>query len=83
MIGLGLDEDPAATKEFATANGLKWPQGHLPPSSLTADYAVKSLPKIVLIGPDGKVAATDLSGDRIRQAVAKALAQPQEPVRAR
>ncbi len=73
MIGLNLDEDPEVPRHFAEANGLAWIQGHLPAESLSADYGVMSLPKIVLIGPDGKVVATDLGGDRIKQAVAKAL----------
>jgi RNA polymerase sigma factor (sigma-70 family) len=83
MIGLSLDEDAEAPRQFAATQGLGWIQGHLPTESLSADYGVMSLPKIVLIGPDGRVVAKDLSGDRIKQAVAKALGRAQSPARAR
>jgi hypothetical protein len=34
---------------------------------------VRWLPQILLIGPDGKVVAKDLAGDRISQTVGKVL----------
>jgi hypothetical protein len=36
-------------------------------------YGVVSLPHVVLIGPDGKIVAQNLSGGRIRQAVSQVL----------
>jgi RNA polymerase sigma factor (sigma-70 family) len=73
MIGLSLDVDAEVPRNYAAAKGLKWVQGHLPTDTLVADYGVGSIPQILLISPDGKVIAKNLGGDRIKQAVAKAL----------
>jgi peroxiredoxin len=77
MISLSLDSDPAAPKEFARNRGINWTQGFLVDAfnSVTMhDYRFDSIPQILLIGPDGKILATDLRGSGIKDAVAAALA---------
>jgi hypothetical protein len=57
---------------------MAWTQGFLGAWSndkVTQDYGVHGIPAIFLIGPDGKVLATDLRGLRIKEAVALALAR--------
>jgi hypothetical protein len=39
------------------------------------DYGVYGIPANFLIGPDGRILATDLNGEKIKAAVASALAQ--------
>jgi hypothetical protein len=45
------------------------------PNPIAAAFGVQYLPAIFLIGTDGRVIARDLDGDRIKQAVAEALAK--------
>ncbi len=76
MIGLSLDSQTSAPKEFARKNGIKWIQGFLGDGSeatVPAQYGVDGIPAIFLIGPDGNIIARDLRGDGIRSAVEKAL----------
>jgi peroxiredoxin len=76
MISLSLDPDPSAPRKFARNNDIAWRQGFLGEWSsdkITGTYGVFSIPSIFLIGPDGKILATDLRGDKIKEAVAAAL----------
>jgi thiol-disulfide isomerase/thioredoxin len=76
MVGLSLDEKPEAPKKYAEKNGLGWVQGFLgewSTSKVPDTYGVTGIPSIWLIGPDGKVIAKDLRGERIKSEVEKAL----------
>jgi peroxiredoxin len=78
MISLSLDADSTAPKKFALRNGIGWTQGFLGDWSndkITTTFGVYSIPAIFLIGPDGKVVATNLRGAKIKDAVAAALAE--------
>jgi len=76
MVSLSLDNSPAAPKDFAHKNEIKWVQGFLgdwAKSKVTPLYGVEGIPSIFLIGPDGKILAKELRGEGIKQAVATAL----------
>lgn len=76
MVGLSLDAGPEAPKKYVADQGLGWTQGFLGDWSSTdvpGRFGVRGIPSIWLIGPDGKVVAKDLRGERIRAAVAEAL----------
>ena len=76
MISLSLDAEREAPKKFARNQGTAWIQGFLGDWSqdkVTPNYGVYGIPAIFLIGPDGKVLATDLRGPKIKAAVATAL----------
>jgi RNA polymerase sigma factor (sigma-70 family) len=74
LIGLSLDEAVEAPKGYAAKHDLKWAQGFLGQGSrATTDYGLTSIPQIILIGPDGKVVARNLSGPGIKSIVAEAL----------
>jgi thiol-disulfide isomerase/thioredoxin len=76
MISLSLDSDQAAPRKFARNEGIAWTQGFLGDWSkdkTTQIYGVYGIPAIFLIGPDGKVLATDLRGTKIKEAVSTAL----------
>jgi hypothetical protein len=77
IIGVALDEDEAAIREFLDAHGLKWPQIFFADPSkrgwrntVAEFYGIKSVPSLWLVGPDGKVRSTNLSAESARQAVA-------------
>ena len=77
VIGVSADADPTRVAEYAARNDLPWIQGFLggywEHGETRTDYGLASLPYIVLIGPDGKVIASDLSCDAIEAAVTNAL----------
>ncbi len=76
MVALSLDANVAAPRKYAQKNELGWVQGFLgewSETDLPAQFGVQGIPSIFLIGPDGKIVATGLRGDNIKQAVARAL----------
>ncbi|QDV32883.1 sigma-70 family RNA polymerase sigma factor [Tautonia plasticadhaerens] len=78
LIGLSLDEEPEAARIHVEARGFGWTQAVLGPwgsSTVAQDFGVESIPRSVLIGPDGRVIASRLRGPEIRDAVASALAR--------
>jgi peroxiredoxin len=80
ILGLSLDKAVAAPKDYIKAEGISWSQGFLgdwSKATLPARYGVEGIPSIFLIGPDGKIVATDLRGPEIGKAVARALANRQ------
>lgn len=63
---------------YLRSDELMWIQGFLGDWSndkITSAYGVYAIPAIFLIGPDGKVAATNLRGPKIKETVAAALAE--------
>jgi peroxiredoxin len=82
MISLSLDTEPAAPKEYAEKNGLKWIQGFLGDRSKTpvpGQFGAWGIPQILLIGPDGRILAKNLRGEEIKKAVARALGPAEKP----
>jgi len=78
MVSLSLDSNRAAPRRYAQRNEIHWTQGFLGDWSddkVAAQYGVFGIPAIFLIGPDGRILATDLRGDKIKEAVASALAR--------
>jgi peroxiredoxin len=76
MVALSLDGEEDTVKKFVAKEGLGWTQGFLgewSKATLPDDYGVRGIPHIFLIGPDGKIVATDMRGESIKSAVAKAL----------
>ncbi len=76
MMGLSLDPEISAPRDYAAKNQLDWVQGFLgewSTNTLPERYGVQGIPAIFLIGPDGRIVAKDLRGDAIKAVVAKAL----------
>jgi len=76
MIGLNFDEDAEAVKDYVKQNGFKWTQGFLGDwyeAKLPAEYGVRDVPAMFLIGPDGKIVAKELLPPAIENAVRQAL----------
>jgi AhpC/TSA family len=76
LFGLCLTNEPDAARKVIEDQGLTWPQAVLRDDG--ADPIVQDLggpyaPTSLLIGPEGKIVARDLSGDTIEEAVAAAL----------
>jgi thiol-disulfide isomerase/thioredoxin len=79
MVSLSLDSEPIAPMKFARNQGISWTQGFLgywdSKDKVRLNYGVFGIPAIFLIGPGGKILATDLRGPKIKEAVAAVLAQ--------
>ena len=78
IIGVSLDDDLEAARQFVTDNQVRWPnvasgQGMLDP--VAEQYSVQSIPTSYLLGRDGKILARGLKGDDIGPGVARALAR--------
>jgi thiol-disulfide isomerase/thioredoxin/uncharacterized GH25 family protein len=77
ILGVNLDEDPAAAVRFVEERRLPWFQG-APTSGRTDDpilsrYGVGSVPTYVLIGPDGRLIRRGESLDEIDDIVRQRL----------
>jgi peroxiredoxin len=78
ILGISLDQDLAAMKQFLAANKMTWPQyfdGLLWQNKLAVQYGVNSIPATYLLDAQGKIIARDLRGDDLEKAVAAALAK--------
>ena len=76
MVGLSLDPDASAPRDYAKKNELGWTQGFLgewAKTDLPSRYGVEGIPAIFLIGPDGRLIASGLRGPDIKSAVQSAL----------
>lgn len=74
IIGLSLDNSIDLPKAFHEKSPSPYTQGFLGKShQALRNYSIKSIPSIWLIGPDGKIIATGLRGEKLREAVQKAL----------
>ncbi len=62
VLGLSLDEDPAAWKSSLKGLGLPWPQGRLPDAG---DAGVSSVPAYWLLDPAGKIIAKAIDADEL------------------
>jgi thiol-disulfide isomerase/thioredoxin len=77
ILGVNLDEDPAAAIRFVEEHRLPWSQG-APPGGRTDDpilsrFGVGSVPTYVLIGPDGKLIRRSENLDEIDEVVRRHL----------
>jgi thiol-disulfide isomerase/thioredoxin len=76
IVGLNLDHSIDAMRRYVADNELDWMDVYLGPwgsESVTKAFRIRSIPQIMLIGPDGKIVALGLRGDRIRKSIVEAL----------
>jgi thiol-disulfide isomerase/thioredoxin len=74
MLSLSLDESPAVLKSRLRFHKIPWPQAFIGPDSpVAAAYDATAIPAMFLIGPDGRILARDLCGEKVKTAVAEAL----------
>ena len=73
VISLNVWDKPAAQAKAIKDLDMTWTQLTDATQNATDTYGVDGIPQILLIGKDGKILARDLRGERIEQAVRKAL----------
>ena len=76
IIGVALDEDEQTIASFLENHPLEWkqiffsnPERRGWNNTVAEFYGVKSVPSLWLIGPDGKVRATNLTAETVHPAV--------------
>lgn len=76
FLDVSLDGDPGAAVRAVNSRGYQWTQATVESTNLaavSATFGVSSLPVIDLIDPDGRVIASNLSGERLAAAVQRVL----------
>ena len=76
VIGVSLDkaEDKEKLLQFLKDKNMPWPQhfdGKGWGNALAKEYGISGIPATYLIGPNGKIVATNLRGDALEKEVAK------------
>jgi len=78
VIGISLDQDENALKNFIKEKGMSWPQyfdGKGWGSKLGQKYGINSVPMTFLLDQEGKVVAKGLRGSSLDEQLAKMLGQ--------
>jgi thiol-disulfide isomerase/thioredoxin len=78
VIGISLDQDRQKLMDYTKQMNMAWPQffdGQGWGNKLAAKYGIDSIPATFLLDGSGKIIGTDLRGDALSAAVAKALAK--------
>jgi len=76
VVGISLDKDLEAMKQFCAENGMTWPQafdGKGWQNAIAQEFEISGIPATFLIGRDGKIAATNLRGEALGEKVAELL----------
>ncbi len=74
LVGISLDDRPGDAASIAKARRLSWLQGFAgPDAAVVSAYGATAIPATFLIGPDGKILARDLRGEKTKAAVAEAI----------
>lgn len=80
MYGVSLDADERALRTFIETRKLGWEHAFGQSARDAADaFGVDGIPHVFLIGPDGKIVASDLRGDELIRRVEEALKAPVGP----
>jgi thiol-disulfide isomerase/thioredoxin len=77
IIGVSLDRDKAALEAFIEKKEMNWSHLYDPEqtSSLASQFAVKSIPTILLIDRNGKIASINARGPELEVEVARLIEQ--------
>ena len=78
VVGISLDQDPAALTSFLKQNQMPWRQvfdGKGWRSAVPRRYGVMAIPFGLLIGRDGKIIAVEVRGPDLEPAIQQALAK--------
>lgn len=75
VIAVSVDQDLEAVKNFVAAEQPPWAvvADRFPGNrnSMAAQYGIRSIPALILVGQDGKVATVHCRGERLGQALAQ------------
>jgi peroxiredoxin len=78
IVGVSLDRSRAELEAFMKAQGIAWPQafdGKGWENAIARQYGVYSIPTMLLLDREGRVARAGVRGPMLEQAVAEVLAE--------
>lgn len=75
ILGVAVWDEPADSERAARQLQLPWPQIINAQKIPTDIYGIYGIPHLMLIAPDGTIAARGLEGDSLRQAIENAFNQ--------
>lgn len=71
FIGVSVDEKPEAWRKCIGDNGMRWiHHSELKPwksTRIAADYRVKWIPTVYIVGPDGRIALATIKTEELRE----------------
>ena len=76
VVGVNTDDKAEVARETVKTRGYSWPQTWLDAPALgkaTAAFDIASVPSYYLIGPDGRIAAHNLTGETVRASLQRAM----------
>ena len=81
ILGFGANDTLQEVKKYVEETGMPWPQIYVGEmsqpdkmtSSIARDYAPQHMPQIMLLGPEGKILAMGLRGDKLNSVVQETL----------
>lgn len=74
VVGISLDDDRDALDSFLTEQKLPWPvlcSGKGTRDPLAVRYAIRSIPRMLVVGRDGKVLSVDARGEKLEALLAE------------
>ncbi len=78
LIGVDTNDSREDYEKGVKKHGLSWLVAYQGNETPIADlYRVQGYPTIIVLGPDGKIAAKDLRGEKLAKKVDELLAQMQ------
>ncbi len=78
LVGMNLDKEKEKLSKFMQDKDYPWRQallGEMGKSKVVADYGVRGIPAVFVVGPDGKIIAKNLRGDELKKKLVSLLDQ--------
>jgi thiol-disulfide isomerase/thioredoxin len=81
IVAFCLDRDKANVEDCVKARKIEWANvvGGDKPNPAMVYYGITNLPTTMLIGKDGKVMATNLRGEKLKETLAKLFGSDEKP----
>lgn len=75
VVGISLDDEVKPVQEMVKSKGMSWPQIHDKDQSLVKLFNVKGTPTYYLLDREGKIAAKEISMEKLSGAIDELLKQ--------
>lgn len=73
IVSISIDKDVEAWKKAIKKDDMSWDQLIVNDSDIKKKYEIRGVPRIMLIGKDGKILADELRGESIEREIKKVL----------
>ena len=73
IVGIAVSDKRADTEAIVPELGITWPVIYDAQSIPTEIYGINAIPHIILFGPDGRIVARELRGEKIAETLSPLL----------